>query len=115
MDLYVWVMEAPTKKGHVPVGMVVGRDYIHNSIVAGYFTWFPWASKRNVYESAIDFIDKMRIETAVIFHVEEKDKEFANWVARHGIARRVGTLYDLKDKPIAEFQSRRPKWANIHQ
>jgi len=110
-DLFVWSMQADTPRGRVPVGMVIGRPFVYGTLIMGNFTWFPWASKRNVYESTVNIINSLRDEAPLVFHVEQKDKEFANWVARHGIMRRVGTMHEITDEPLAVFQSRRSKWA----
>lgn len=108
-ELFAWIMTGPTQQGGVPVGMVFGRPFIQGSLMLGNFTWFPWASKRNIYEAGVNIIEKLRHEVPLVFHVGMSDKRFAEQVARHAIARRVGTLWDLGEEPLAEFQSKQPK------
>lgn len=105
-DIHAWVMNADTPRGRIPVGMVLGRPWMYGMLVMGYFTWFPWASKRNVYESLVNIVNGLRYEANLLFHVDEKDKALAIRVTRHGIVRRVGTLHYISDEPIAVFQSR---------
>jgi len=102
----VWVMESDTAQGKVPVGFAVGRPFLHGTTLLGSMTWFPWASKRNVYESTVKLLSNLRKDRKMIMHVEFKDKKFAEMVARHGVIRRVGTLYGILDEPVTVFQSR---------
>jgi len=109
--VYCWVCEAHTSRGHVPVGMALGRPFLYDTIVLGNMTWFPWASDRNAVESAVNLIHKLRTDAKLIGFAELKDKEFIDHIMKHGVIRRVGTLHDIKDEPIAMYQSRMPKWA----
>lgn len=102
----VWVMKSVTPKGRVPVGMVYGRPFIHDITVLGDFTWFPWASRRNKYESIVNVINGLRKEGVVMLYGEEENKDWLVQTARHGILRRVGTLHDVKDEPMSVWQSR---------
>lgn len=107
-----WVLEAPTPKGRIPVGLIFG---IANGKMTwlGDLTWFPWASKRNKAESFINFINKARKDHLFLFWTPKDDetkRKFLEYVAKHGIAKRVGTLDDLMDEPVALFQSRKPIW-----
>jgi hypothetical protein len=77
-------------------------------LLMGNLTWFPWASRRNVYESTVNIVNELRKEAVLLFHVEMHDKEFAVQMCRHGIMRRVGTLMDVDKGPLAVFQSRSP-------
>ena len=106
---FAWVMEAPTARGQIPVGMVIGQNFVYGSVVLGCWNWFPWASKRNIYESTVELLNGLRSHTPVVFHAELADKAFANRIAQHGVIRRVGTLYDMADGPVAEYQTRQPK------
>lgn len=107
-EIYVWIMAADTPRGRIPVGLAIGRPFIDDVVIVGNFTWFPWASKRNVYESVVNMVNELRKDVNMIFTVDQTAKELAVWVARHGIVRRVGTLHDMEDGPLAMFQSRRP-------
>lgn len=78
-------------------------------MTVGQMTWFPWASKRNIYESSVNLITELRDHVDLILHVKNVDKDFAVMVAKHGVIRRVGTLYGILDEPISVFQSRKDK------
>lgn len=108
-EVYVWVMVADTLRGRIPIGLVIGRPFIDDVVIMGNFTWFPWASNRNVYESSVNLVNELRKDINMLFTVEQSAKDLAIWVARHGIIRRVGTLHDMEDGPLAMFQSRRPQ------
>lgn len=105
-ETYCWICEAPTDRGRRPVGLVLARDFVHDTLVMGNMTWFPWASQRNIYECAVELINALRDDVHLLFHVEEHDKAFATAIMRHGIARRVGTLHYIRERPISVFQSR---------
>lgn len=105
-ETYCWICEAQTDRGRRPVGLVLARPFVHDTLIMGNMTWFPWASQRNVYESAINLINELRGRMNLLFHVEEHDKPFAIGIARHGIIRRVGTLHYIRERPMAVFQSR---------
>jgi len=65
--------------------------------------WFPWAKKRNILESYVNFVTKMRStihpesnRTLMILEFAlEKDKNFFDHVCSYGIMRRVGTSYEV--------------------
>jgi hypothetical protein len=104
---FAWIIEAIVKNNYRPVGVVFG-------INSGVFTllsdtvWFPWASKRNIIEGMVGFINKIRKQMLVLGHIDLKNKPFGEYIARHGIIRRIGTVDDIyKDEPAALFQSRR--------
>lgn len=108
---FCWICEADTDRGRTPVGLVLGRPFVHNTLIMGNMTWFPWSSRRNVLESVVHLVNELRSEVHMLFHVEQHDKRFFNHVAAHGLLRRVGTLYDILDEPIAVYQSRSRTWA----
>jgi hypothetical protein len=107
-----WVLEAQTKKGRMPVGVVFGLVTGKLTII-GDMLWFPWASWRNKAESAVGFINHARKDHLLLFWTPKDDvrkRKFLEYIAKHGIAKRVGTLDDLTDEPLALFQSRKPMW-----
>lgn len=104
-DLFCWVCEADTPRGRVPVGVIVGRPFVHGTMIMGSFSWFEWASKRNVYESVVNAINELRKEAPMVFHVDQTAKKLAVQLARHGLLRRVGTLH-VTGEPLAVFESK---------
>jgi len=99
---------AETPKGRIPVGVVGGR-FTGPLLFLGSMIWFPWASKRNIYESVVNTLNELRKEYLILFHSSMEDKEFYVNVARHGIIRRVGTVHDVyEDGPAALFETRKP-------
>lgn len=102
-----YTMSAPTKNGFIPVGMFSG-EFIGPMLMIGNANWFPWASSRNKLESAVHAINELRKQYIVLIHSNMQDKEFYVEIARHGVLRRVGTIYDVyEDGPAALFQSRK--------
>lgn len=93
--LGAWTFIARSKRGKdEPVGFYLG--WVRGRIIqTGAMIWFPWASHRNVIESAVNFFDKMRREHVVIDFAEAKDKKFFETICRHGVMRRIGTSYEV--------------------
>ena len=82
-------------------------QYAGPLMVVGDVSWFPWASKRNRIESMVNAINELRKERLMIFISNLKEKRFYEYICKHGILKRIGTLDDLyKDEPAAMFQSR---------
>lgn len=99
---------ADTKKGRIPVGVVGGR-FNGPLLFLGSMTWFPWTSKRNIYESVVNTLNELRKKYIILFHSNMDDKDFYVNVARHGIIRRVGTVHDVyANGPAALFETRKP-------
>lgn len=98
-----WILEATTKKGKVPVGVVF-------SVIAGPFqilgemTWFSWASKRNKIEASAHFLNIKRQDETFLMYCDDKDKEFYIHLARHGLIRRIGKT---ENPNLSLFQTRR--------
>ena len=89
-----WTLFAPTSKGVMPVGIVFGAwapnaQYI---IVTG-MCWFPWASKRNIVEAIVNFLNGVRREFMLVFYALPEHKRTYEVCAMHGVVRRVGTSY----------------------
>lgn len=100
----VYTCLATTKKGVIPVG-VIPISGVYLGWMIGDVKWFPWASKRNIIESFVNFINTMKKEAYLLGYCSEQDKEFFTYIAKHGIIRRVGTLHP-KDNHLKLFESR---------
>lgn len=103
-----YIISAPTDKGKIPVGLVVGK-YMGPILYLGDTTWFPWSSDRNKLESIANLLNELRRQYIVMFFCNMRDKEFYVNIAKRGVIRRVGTIYDLLiDGPSPLFQTRKP-------
>ena len=95
-----------TKNGNIPVGLFCGK-FNGPMLFIGSAIWFKWASDRNKVETAVHALNELRKEYIVLLHSNMKDKEFSVNIAKHGVIRRVGTIYDVYDDgPAALFQTR---------
>lgn len=66
--------------------------------------WFPAVSKRNIIEGSVKFLDEFRKTPSMaeagptrrlaVHYGSEEDKDFLTHLAKYGIIRRVGTVYD---------------------
>ena len=96
-----------TKNGKIPVGLFSGK-FNGPMLFIGSAVWFKWASSRNKIECAVHALNELRKEYIVLLHSNMKDKEFYVNIAKHGVIRRVGTIYDVYDDgPAALFQTRK--------
>lgn len=103
----VFIMQSETKKGKIPVGVTLGK-YMGPTLYLGGTTWFPWASDRNKMECATHVLNELRRKYIVMLFCSMKDKDFYVNIAKHGVIRRVGTIYDLlTDGPAPLFQTRK--------
>jgi len=101
-----WIIEATTKKGFRPIGVIFGL-YAGPIEIIGDIMWFPWASKRNVIEGIVKFFNEERKNKLLVGWCNQKDKNLFVHVARHGILKRIGTLDGIyENEPAAMFQSR---------
>lgn len=92
-----WTLLSPE-----PVGVMFGvyfRDRLFLDV-----EWFPWASKRARLESAVHFVNETRKEITMLEF--GRDVKFLEYLAKLGLARRVGTSYGPEQ---AIFESRR-RW-----
>lgn len=103
-----WTIFANTRKGFIPVGVVFAA-WAPNApylIVTG-LCWFPWASKRNVIESIVGFLNGVRKELMLVFYALPEHKRTYEVCAMHGVVRRVGTSYvAFPGKAAAVFETR---------
>lgn len=103
-----WVLFASTHKGMTPVGVVFG-SWAPNAtyIIISGMCWFPWASKRNIVESMVNFLNGVRKEFMLVFYALPEHKRTYEVCAMHGIVRRVGTSYvAIPGKVAACFETR---------
>jgi len=107
MNDVMFVFEASTSKGRIPIGVLTGK-LIGPLMWLGDAIWFPWTSSRNKYESMVNIFNELRRQYVAVFTCTLNDKSFYEKVARHGVIRRVGTLYDLSEEPLAQWQTRKP-------
>lgn len=92
---HAWVL------GEKPVGVVFGI-LTGPFIYLGSLEWFPWATKRQIVENLIGFLNGVRKELYCVWDCKEEDKKFYEYIARHGIIRRVGTLHGLNHARLWE-------------
>lgn len=85
---HAWVL------GEKPIGVVFGIN-LGPFIYLGSLEWFPWATNRQIVENLIGFLNSVRKEIYCVWDCKEEDKRFYEYIARHGIIRRVGTLHGL--------------------
>lgn len=102
-----WVFDAPTKNGIIPVGVGLAAYSIGEIVFMGDVIWFPWASVRNKLESALNLIEASRGENTILDFADETDQPFYVRLCKYGSARRIGTLYTLDGKKIAQYQSKK--------
>lgn len=106
-----WTMTAPTGRGVVPVGFVVGffshplPEYAPFMIV-GDMVWYSWASPRNKVECAVNFFANARLEVPFMEYAEEPQKRFFETICKHGVMRRVGKSYNVhKGQEVTIFET----------
>lgn len=100
-----WVIEAETKEGVKPAGFIVA--WVRGRIMEiGDMVWFPWSTGRNVYESVVAFMERMRGDFVVLEFARMKDKKFFERIAKHGIMRKVGHAHSIyQDGPAVVFET----------
>ena len=102
-----YILVAETNKGKIPVGMLSGRFngplfFVWNA------AWFKWATNRNKYETVVNALNELRKDYVVIMHNHMDDKKFYEIIAKHGVTRQVGRLFDVYDDcPAQEWQTRK--------
>jgi hypothetical protein len=106
-----WTLFAMTARGFIPVGCVLGF-YSHPDprlspfMIVGDMLWFPWSSARNRIEAAVNFFKVIRLTIPMVEYADENARPFFEMIARHGIVRRVGTMFSVyPDKPTAVFET----------
>ncbi|MBT8459788.1 MAG: hypothetical protein KJN60_08985 [Boseongicola sp.] len=105
-----WVISAPTHKGVIPVGMIFGQ-VCGPMILIGDFTWFGWASKRNIIEATATYFRQLKEDVVLIMYVASRDREFFDYMKQLGLLRSIGRVHDILDEPAMLYQTRREQWA----
>ena len=103
-----WTLLAPTAKGKIPVGIVLAA-WAPNApyMLVNGLCWFPWASKRNVIEAIVSFLNGVRKEHQLMFYALPEHKRTYEVCAMHGVIRRVGTSFvAFPGKQAAVFETR---------
>ena len=98
-----WVLIA-----HKPIGVVFANWAPHAPymIVSG-MCWFPWASKRNILEAIVNFLNGVRKQFMLVFYALPEHKRTYEVCAMHGVVRRVGTSYAaIPGHAAAVFETR---------
>lgn len=93
-----WVLFAETSKGFLPVGLALGfwpHRVARPFMVLDAMVWFPWASPRNRIEATTKFVNEVRHEVPLLAFARERDKRYLEMLARHGVARRIGTSMNV--------------------
>jgi hypothetical protein len=106
----VWTLFGPTRKGFIPVGVVFAAWAPNGPflIVTG-AVWMPWASKRNIVECMVGFLNGVRKEFALQFYALPEHKRLYEVCAMHGAVRRIGTSFTaIAGKHAAVFETRTP-------
>lgn len=107
-----WTLFAETRRGYMPVGLVLGF-YSHPNprfapfMIVGDMIWFPWSSSRNRVESAVYFFSKIRSQIPMVEYASEQHKRFFEMIAKHGIMRRIGTSHNVyPDQATSVWETR---------
>lgn len=109
-----WTLFAESRKGFIPVGLVLGFWSHPNPrfapfMIIGDMIWFPWASARNRIESAVGFFHRIRSDIAMVEYARAEHKRFFEMICQHGIMRRIGTSFNVyPGESTAVFETRAP-------
>lgn len=98
---YAWTIAKDGK----PIG-VVSAINCGTFAMLGDVTWMPWASARNKIEGCARIFVELRKRLFFMFHADRKNRDFYVHMAKMGLVRRVGTIHEMADEPLALFQSR---------
>lgn len=86
-----WIIAAPTARGMLPVGLVIGSTQGHR--LFPHAIWFPWASPRNILEGTLVFLrDSIEANMLVVIASGTKFLPFFTKLHRYGILRRCGPI-----------------------
>jgi hypothetical protein len=101
-----YTLVSETKNGKIPVGIFSG-NFNGPIFFIGNALWFKWASDRNKVEATIHALNELRKDYVVVMHSHESDKNFYITIAKHGVIRQVGRLFDVYDTPAQIWQTRK--------
>lgn len=101
---FAWVF---LNEKNIPIGIIFGQ-LSRDLMIIGDTTWFKEATQRNQIESLVNFINKSRDEEYTVFWWADtpEQKRLSEYICKHGIARRVGTV-DFHDRKCSTFQVKR--------
>ncbi len=94
--------------GDKPVGFVFGAwsPSVKQVLEIVLVVWMPWASRRNIIESAVNFIREIRKEYRCMGYALPEHRGLYEVAAKHGLVRRIGTSYNaIPGRPTAMFES----------
>lgn len=109
-----WTLFAQTPEhGFRPVGMVFAF-YSHAEhalspfMIIGDIAWFPWASRRNRVEAAVNFLSIVRKSIPLMDYAHgQANRRFWDVMCAHAVMRRVGTTWNvIKGEPTAIYETR---------
>lgn len=109
-----WVIFAMNKHGFTPIGLVLAREPMSGAryMVVNGMCWFNWASKRNIVEGIVNFLNGVRKKFPLMFYALPEHKRTYEVCAMHSVIRRVGTSYvAIPGKAAAMFETITPKGA----
>ncbi len=108
-----WTLFAESTKGFIPVGFVLAfhshpDPMMSPFMIVGDIVWCPWATKRNMVESSVNFFNVIRHTIPMVDYAHgETNKKFFEMLARHGIMRRIGTIFNVvHGEATAMFETR---------
>lgn len=112
LDCYI--LNAPSKEGLIPIGFVLvwkkGRI-----IEVSRFFWFPWATKRNILESSLNFVNQFRSTVheqtgkkyKLIGFIDSEQRTLFDHLIKYKTLRLVGKVYDwFEDGPAIVYETR---------
>lgn len=76
----------------VPIGLVGANFNQHRMEV--HAVWLPWASRRNILEASLKFLNFMRARHLVLIFVRKETRHFFEHLCRYGVLRNVGVIDD---------------------
>jgi hypothetical protein len=105
-----WALYAETKRGFIPVGLALGfwpHPQATPFLILDSFVWFPWSTPRNRIESAVNFLDQVRLTVPMMGFERHGQKGFCEVIAKHGLLKRVGTSMNVfGDEPASVWETR---------
>ena len=105
-----WTVFAQTKRGFIPVGLIFA-SWAPNApyLIISAGVWMPWASKRNIIEGTVGFINGVRRDFSLVVYALPEHKRMYEICMMHGIMRRVGTSYTaIPGHSAAMFETKMP-------
>lgn len=103
-----WTVIASTRRGMMPVGVIFGSlAPLAAYLVISGAVWFPWASRRNIIEGTVAFLNAIRKQAPAMLYARDEHKRLYEIACMHGIIRRVGTSHIVfPGQSAAVFETR---------